>query len=114
MLHQWIEFERGMWAGLDGAPKSSGETRQYYCGYQAGREILSEMERRKTYVPEPKATDAEYIKRIAHLQRKFARECQRSARAERARDQALRELSHARSRLGRVVDGHSVRSEVRP
>lgn len=113
MLHQWIEFEQGIWAGLDNRKIPEHESRQFMTGYAAGRAILDEMKRRGQYVPNQEEA-RELRAKLGICRGQVTRERQRCQRLQKTLDQALRELSAAGRRLGRSVDADSIRGEVRP
>jgi hypothetical protein len=113
MLHQWIEFEQGIWAGLDNRKIPEHESRQFLTGYAAGRAILDEMKRRGQYVPNPEET-RELKAKLGICRGQVTRERKRCQQLQKTLDKALLELSAAGRRLGRSVDADSIRGEVRP
>ena len=112
MLHQWVEFERGMWAALDGHPIPADGGRQYCCGYEAGRAILAEMQKRREYVIDPEAKSAELKRKNAELRSKLANQAKRTRRAVRAYQSALHHIQSPGGRSGRPVDVDTDRGEV--
>lgn len=111
MIHQWMDIERGVWAGIDGHTIAAHEQRQYRIGHMIGQAVRDVMQQRAAYVPPVEAqSDKDIIKELrAELQRERVRT--RKVRA--ALDAARLELRGRRRGMGAAVGAYSDNREVR-
>ena len=110
-LHQWVNFERGMWAGLDGRLIDKTEGREFCTGYAAGREILQVMNKRGQYVANPE-TEKHLRMQLGRAKAQITRERRKTEIIQRHLDETLLALSAARRGMGSSLDRYPIRSEV--